>query len=316
MSTNNNNKYPPYFGLSFDKFAFGGISCMVPLLLMNPVEVVKIRLQIQGELSLVSERRYRGLLHGLWRVGNEEGVRGLYKGLTPALLREAVYASIRMGLYEPLKILFGETQQQQLPLYLKMACGAIAGGVGASIAAPTDVVKIQMQAEGPNEIPRYRNTAHAYSEIWKKEGMHGLFRGVIPTAQRAAIISSCMLPVYDHTKHFIIDKGWASTDDLKAHFISGLMAGFCMAVVSSPIDVIKTRIMNQGMGGLRTLGKDNLSGIKYSGSIDCLIKTVRTEGPLALYKGFVPNVMRIGPHTTLSFLILEQLRSFFGVKTI
>lgn len=89
---------------------------------MNPVEVVKIRLQIQGELANASKpKKYKGMFHGLAQIARDESIAGLYKGYAfvlqslfsitrflPALLREAVYASIRFGCYEPMKVILGE----------------------------------------------------------------------------------------------------------------------------------------------------------------------------------------------------------------
>jgi hypothetical protein len=70
-----------------------------------------------------------------------------------------------------------------------------------------------------------------------------------------------------------------------------MIAGFVAAVVTSPVDVIKTRIMNQKVG---TNGE-----LLYRGTLDCLVKVIRTEGMIGLYKGFFPNWMRIGPHTVV-----------------
>jgi len=83
-----------------------------------------------------------------------------------------------------------------------------------------------------------------------------------------------------------------------------------MAVVTSPIDVVKTRIMNQKSVLLDSTHSD----LPYKGAIDCLFRTVKAEGLLGLYKGFLPNALRLGPHTLLSFVVYEQLRKQFGIK--
>jgi hypothetical protein len=90
---------------------------------------------------------------------------------------------------------------------------------------------------------------------------------MIPTTQRACVLSAAMLPSYDHTKHFILEKGWLKEDNIYAHIISGITAGFIMAVVTSPIDVIKTRVMNQ-----KPQLVDSVMQLPYKGSIDCLVK--------------------------------------------
>mmetsp|Transcript_42266 Transcript_42266/g.165045 ORF Transcript_42266/g.165045 Transcript_42266/m.165045 type:complete len:84 (-) Transcript_42266:169-420(-) len=82
---------------------------------------------------------------------------------------------------------------------------------------------------------------------------------------------------------------------------------FCLeqlvtTTVTQPVDMIKTRMMNY---------KD-----LYQGPLDCLRKIVRSEGLKGLYKGWVPNYARLGPHTLLTLTVYEQLRSFVGWKNL
>ncbi|KAJ1389350.1 Mitochondrial substrate/solute carrier [Sesbania bispinosa] len=77
-------------------------------------------------------------------------------------------------------------------------------------------------------------------------------------------------------------------------------AGFVAAVASNPVDVIKTRVMNMKVEAGETP--------PYNGALDCALKTVRAEGPLALYKGFIPTISRQGPFTVVLFVTLEQVR--------
>lgn len=295
----------------WQKFVFGGVSCMVPLPLMNPIEVVKIRLQIQGELSANAPRKYRGFFHGILQIARDESIAGLYKGFTPALMREGVYSSMRAGFYEPLKYLLGEDPAKGgLPFYKKVIAGAVAGACGAFVATPTDVVKVQMQAEGKVDKPRYRSTYDAFSTIYKTEGIRGLYKGALPTTQRAFVLSAAMMPTYDHTKHYLLEKGWVREESVWAHIISGMTAGFVMATATSPIDVVKTRIMNQKLA--HQSGQH--VGHVYTGSMDCFIRTLKAEGPLGFYKGLVPNFLRLGPHTLLSFVVYEQLRRLSGIR--
>eukprot|EP01116_Phalansterium_solitarium_P021393 TRINITY_DN6632_c0_g1_i1.p1 TRINITY_DN6632_c0_g1~~TRINITY_DN6632_c0_g1_i1.p1 ORF type:complete len:307 (+),score=55.28 TRINITY_DN6632_c0_g1_i1:196-1116(+) len=292
------------------RFILGGISCMTPLAVVNPIEVVKTRLQLQGEGG-GAERKYRGLLHTLVRIAREEGVRGLYKGVAPSAVREFAYAGLRLALYEPIKKVLGEDPATgQLSFGKKLVAGSAAGSIGAALANPTDLVKVRMQAEGalaPGQKPLYSGVVNAWISIARQDGLLGLYKGVLPTTQRAAVISAAMMPVYDQTKHFLQRHELVQRESFAAHFISGLTAGFCMTVVTSPIDVVKTRLMRQASAG---------GSVVYRGMIDCLYKTWRTEGVLGLYKGFVPNVSRLGPHTCLALMCFEQLRRIAGIKPV
>ncbi|XP_057820507.2 uncharacterized protein LOC131033325 isoform X3 [Cryptomeria japonica] len=293
-------------------FALAGLSNMCGSFVTNPVNVVKVRMQLDGALSSTQERQYRGLVSGFFQIGREEGIRGLWRGTGAALMREASYSSIRMGAYEPFKRALGGHDPAHTPLWIKVTAGSAAGIVGSAVANPTDVVIVRMQASSPGRGAigewRYTGPFHALSSILKNEGIRGLYRGISPTIQRAGILNAAQAPSYDHAKHILLNTGILQ-EGVPCHLISSVIAGFVTAIVISPIDLIKTRIMQQpvdvdGRGAL------------YSSSIDCFKKTIRSEGVLSLYNGFVPVWMRIFPHTIVTFFIFEQLRKALGIAPV
>lgn len=88
------------------------------------------------------------------------------------------------------------------------------------------------------------------------------------------------------------------------HLLSSSIAGVCACLVSSPIDVIRTRLMDQRMTVKAKLRAETI----YTSSWECAVATVRNEGFLALYRGFVPSFMRMGPWNVIFFLVYEQLK--------
>ncbi|XP_013388976.1 mitochondrial substrate carrier family protein ucpB-like [Lingula anatina] len=298
------------------RFALAGTSNMCAAAVTNPIDVIKIRMQLDNELtkgggSVFKDRYYQGFLKGGVRIVHDEGVRGLYKGLPASLMREGSYSTIRLGAYEPMKKLFGATDPAHTPLWKKICAGAVSGSIGSAIATPTDLVKVRMQAEGKlktGQSARYNSTLSAFSDIAAVEGVRGLWTGVGPTVQRAAILTATQIPTYDHTKHTLLNSG-LMTEGIPLHITSSMVAGFMTAVTTSPVDVVKTRVMNQK----KMEGKH---GHLYKSSWDCVVKTVRSEGILGLYKGFFPNWMRIGPHTIVTFFIFEQLRKAVGMAPV
>jgi len=300
------------------KFVFGGISCMSAACVTNPIDVIKTRLQLQGELTkkgMVTEVKYKGFVRGIITLFFEEGFRGLYKGITPSLLREGTYSTLRMGFYEPFRDsisgLLPSSQNKKgndASLLTKILAGAAAGATGAAIANPTDLVKVRMQAEKPGEAQRYKNTMDAFVSIYKTEGIPGLYRGVGPTTQRAMLLTGTQLASYDHTKHFLLKTGYFQENTF-THFVVSFIAGFFCATTTAPFDTVKSRYMNQKFD---QSGK----GMTYTSTMDCFVKTFKAEGFLGLYKGWLPNWFRIGPHTVVTFLILEKLRAWAGVRPV
>ena len=203
------------------------------------------------------------------------------------------------------RLVIGDGDPAKAPLWQRMAAGALSGSAGQLVANPFDVVKVRLQADGRlkalGQPPRYAGTFDALARIPREEGVRGFYRGLGPSIGRAAVINGCGIASYDQTKVVVLqltgrDKG------LVPQVIGSLVSGLVSAIVSTPFDVIKTRMMNQAEG--KRL---------YSGPIDCVVKTVRSEGIGGLYKGFTPAYARLAPHRVVHFVVLEQVNRLAGV---
>lgn len=282
-------------------FVYGGLASITAEIGTFPIDTTKTRLQIQGQRidARLSELRYRGMTHAMLRIFREEGLAALYSGISPAILRQATYGTIKIGVYQTLKSMVVENPQEST-LFINVCCGVVAGIVSSSLANPTDVLKVRLQAM--TEIKNKESMTQAFKRIYMEEGIKGLWRGVVPTAQRAAIIAGVELPVYDFSKYWILKSGYLE-DNIGTHFISSFFAGLGGAIFSTPVDVIKTRMMNQ-----RNLIEKSSSSQIYSSSMDCALWTIKTEGIMALYKGFIPIWVRLGPWNIIFFMTYEQLK--------
>ncbi|KAI8808770.1 mitochondrial substrate carrier family protein [Cladochytrium replicatum] len=283
-------------------FVFGGISCMVAAAATNPVDVIKVRLQLQGE-NVSSSVRYAGFLRGMMKIAQEEGVSRLFSGLSPSLLREATYSTLRMGFYPFFKSFLQSADEKDISLTKKVVAAGAGGAVAAMIASPSDLVKVRMQAVPP----RYHRMRDAFIEIAKTEGWKGFYRGVSPNTQRAIFVTGSQLPSYDQSKRVLLSTGYFQEGFL-LHSMCSMVSGLVAATASSPMDVVKSRFMNQEFVG----GK----GSRYSSTWDCLVKTVRGEGIRGLFSGWLPNWLRLGPHTYITFVTLEALRVISGLKPV
>jgi hypothetical protein len=329
-------------------FMFSGMASCTAELATVPIDVVKVRMQLQGELGAV--QRYRSSLHAFPQIIREEGFLALYKGkrqgpaarsplpsrrtvhspatcsachllccccssdtplpflrattpparagVQPALLRQATYGSLRIGMYEPIKtsvhaLVSGTTPRadgtQAPPTMLeKGLSGMLSGALASGLCNPTDVVKVRMQADGMQLLPdgtrappRYRGIVHAFGDIWRTEGARGLYKGVSPTVQRAAVVAGVELATYDECKMALIRLGLPEASAV-THLTASIAAGFLCTLASSPLDVVKSRVMNQPVDAQ---GR----GMRYSSTADAFKKSVQAEGVLALWKGFWPN---------------------------
>eukprot|EP01012_Entosiphon_sulcatum_P031717 TRINITY_DN4041_c0_g1_i1.p1 TRINITY_DN4041_c0_g1~~TRINITY_DN4041_c0_g1_i1.p1 ORF type:complete len:317 (+),score=18.83 TRINITY_DN4041_c0_g1_i1:75-1025(+) len=275
----------------------------------HPFDLLKTRLQIQG-VGGADDHTYRGV-RGLGRIYQLEGLAGLYKGWRAAIYRELTYSGMRVGLYEPFKELLGAHDPSNTPFFIKLAAGCCSGASGAFICTPLDIMKVRFQAAGtPEAYKTLGSPLGALRRVFHEEGFRGLYRGVGPTTARGAMITAAQVPSYDHIKHSLLNLGWLH-EGRPLHFIASVLAGLVAVAVTNPVDVVKTRVMNQSVAYHLAQGPN-----QYRGPVDCFLKIVRTEGPLALYKGAFTAWLRLCPHTIVTFLTFEQLRAVTGVRPV
>ncbi|XP_003491374.1 mitochondrial uncoupling protein Bmcp [Bombus vosnesenskii] len=282
-------------------FIYGGLASIVAELGTFPLDTTKTRLQIQGQKfdQKYAHLKYSGMTDALFQISQQEGFKALYSGISSAILRQATYGTIKFGTYYSLKKAAMDKWKTDDLVVINVICAALAGAISSAIANPTDVVKVRMQVTGINSN---LTLFGCFQDVYQHEGICGLWRGVGPTAQRAAIIAAVELPIYDYSKKkFMVLLG----DSISNHFVSSFIASMGSAIASTPIDVVRTRLMNQRR---IPTASGMLPPHIYNGSIDCFVQTFKNEGFLALYKGFVPTWFRMGPWNIIFFITYEQLK--------
>ncbi|CAO2202254.1 unnamed protein product [Urochloa humidicola] len=316
-------------------FVEGGIASIVAGCSTHPLDLIKVRMQLQGEAAAAAAPqpalrpaltfpaggnttvtlpqdipaaapRKPGPVAVGAQILRSEGAVGLFSGVSATMLRQTLYSTTRMGLYDILKTRWTQENGGVLPLHRKIAAGLIAGGIGAAVGNPADVAMVRMQADGRLPLAdrrNYRSVGDAIGRMVRDEGVRSLWRGSSLTVNRAMIVTASQLATYDQAKEAILARWGPGADGLGTHVTASFAAGIVAAAGSNPVDVIKTRMMNMKVAPG--------APPPYAGALDCALTTVRSEGPMALYKGFIPTVMRQGPFTVVLFVTLEQVRKVF-----
>lgn len=240
-----------------------------------------------------------------------QGLHGLFSHISATML---LYSVTRLGVYEELKKRWAPENEGSVPAVTKIEAGLIAGGIGT--AAVNAAVRLQeegrllklvhndtlgqrladasfgdalvRQTQRTNYAPRQE----AAQDLWR--------RGSTLTVQRAMMVSGLQLATYDQVKESIMQRHLVSAG-IATHVAASSAAGLVTAIISNPIDIIKGRLINM-------LKTDHASQPAYRGALDCTLEILRTEGPLALYKGFFPIVIRQVPFTVMLFVSLEHVR--------
>lgn len=272
-----------------------GGAAVITVTFIHPIDVVKTRIQISSEYGAL------GMGGSAKKIVSGEGVGALWKGVNAAWLRESSYTSLRLGLYEPCKIAFGCTSPETTTFLKKFAAGSAAGALGSLAGNPFDVLKTKMMA---SEKAGGSIMATA-KDLFSNQGIGGFYRGIDSNVARAMVLNGTKMACYDQAKGVVVSTTGLSKSSLIVQFLSAACAGFFMTCTVSPFDMIRTRLMNQPADAK-----------VYNNAADCFMKIVKNEGPLTLWRGFIPIWSRFAPTTTIQLVIFEQLRSFMGMKSL
>uniref|UniRef100_A0A0N4ZF48 Mitochondrial 2-oxoglutarate/malate carrier protein n=1 Tax=Parastrongyloides trichosuri TaxID=131310 RepID=A0A0N4ZF48_PARTI len=279
------------------KFVIGGTAGMSATCFVQPLDLIKNRMQLAK-----GSPEYACTPIAIRTVIKREGFLKLYTGLSAGLARQATYTTTRLGTYTWLLENFSKNGSTSF--FTKALLGMTAGGVGSFVGNPTEVALIRMTADGRlpvNERRNYKNVFDAIFRIIKDEGVLTLWRGSTPTVIRAMVVNAAQLATYTQAKQWIISK-FNIKDGIFCHFLSSMISGLATTIVSMPIDIVKTRIQNM----------KTINGVpEYKGMGDVFYSVIKKEGFFKLWKGFTPYYMRLGPHTVLTFIFLEQLNSLY-----
>lgn len=274
------------------RWYFGGLASAAAACVTHPLDLLKVQMQTQKgkNISMVT-------LIGI--VVKNQGIAGLYNGISASLLRQLTYSTARFGIYEISKQQFAPKDGRPLPFYLSAFLAGLGGFAGGFVGNPADLVNVRMQNDvklPPEQRRNYKNAVHGLWQVARTEGITRLWAGASMTCSRAALMTIGQLSFYDQVKAVIAPY---FGDNVGTHVASSLAAGAIATTMTQPVDVLKTRVMNSKPGEIK--------------SILTLISSTAKEGPLVFFKGYVPAFVRLAPQTILTFVFLEQLRLHFGI---
>ncbi|EIE19689.1 mitochondrial carrier, partial [Coccomyxa subellipsoidea C-169] len=282
----------------------GGLAGSITATFVCPLDVLKTRLQVQRRVPGV---KYNGISGGLSKILAEEGVKGLYRGLTPTLLALLPNWAVYFTVYERLKISLGNRAQGHAfikPPMVHMAAATGAGVATMLVTNPLWVVKTRLQTQhmglrmgraSGGRAPLYTGTFNALSRIAREEGIAGLYSGLLPS-----LIGVChvaiQFPLYEACKKRIAEHKGTSPDRLDPLSLVGISA-FSKMVASTatyPHEVVRSHMHVAGSG-------------PFNGFLKTCKQIYREEGVKGFYRGCTANLIRTTPAAALTFTTFELL---------
>lgn len=178
----------------------GGCGGASQVMFTNPLEIVKIRLQVAGEIA-------SGAKVSAWGVVKELGFFGLYKGSRACFLRDIPFSMIYFPAYAHLKPAFADENGYNSPLSL-LTAGAIAGMPAASLVTPADVVKTRLQVVARAGQTTYSGLTDAVKKIYVEEGFAAFWKGAVARMCRSSPQFGVTLVTYEMLQRYLyIDFG-------------------------------------------------------------------------------------------------------------
>ncbi|GFO10583.1 tricarboxylate transport protein, mitochondrial [Plakobranchus ocellatus] len=164
---------------------------------VTPMETVKVKF-INDQTS--AKPQYRGFFHGVRCIIAEQGIRGVYQGLTATMMKQGSNQAMRFFVMETLKDWYrGDNKQKKVPTLVTGAFGAIAGTISVYGNTPIDVVKTRMQGL---DAHKYKNTWDCAVKIMKNEGPRAFYKGTVPRLSRVTLDVAITFMIYDSFMHF------------------------------------------------------------------------------------------------------------------
>ncbi|KAL3464041.1 mitochondrial carrier domain-containing protein [Aspergillus heterothallicus] len=283
-------------------FVNGGLAGMTATVVIQPIDMIKVRLQLAGEGVRTGPRPSAiGIARDIVASGK---VLDLYTGLSAGLLRQAVYTTARLGFFDTFMKSLGteaEASNRKVTFAERAGAGLAAGGIAAMIGNPADLALVRMQSDGLKPVEaraNYRSVVDALFRISRVEGVTALWAGAFPTVVRAMSLNLGQLAFFAESKAQL--KTRTSLSAQSQTFAASAIAGFFASFLSLPFDFVKTRLQKQQ----RDPGTGKLP---YKGMLDCARKVVQEEGWLRFYRGFGTYYVRIAPHAMVTLIVADYL---------
>ncbi|CAK9147971.1 unnamed protein product [Ilex paraguariensis] len=305
------------------EFLWGAIAGAFGEGMMHPIDTVKTRIQSQAILSGCQNQK--NILQMIRTVWGTDGLTGFYRGITPGVTGSLATGATYFGVIESTKKWIEESHPSLGGHWAHFIAGAIGDTLGSFIYVPCEVMKQRMQVQGTRKYwssvamkdsgrsmqmyGYYSGMFQAGCSICKEQGPKGLYAGYWSTLARDVPFAGLMVTFYEALKD-LTDYGkrkWFPNPNYHVNssfeglLLGGLAGGFS-AYLTTPLDVIKTRMQIQG------------ATLRYNSWFDAVHKIWMTEGMRGMFKGSIPRIMWYVPASALTFMAVEFLRDHFNER--
>ncbi|KAH8262923.1 hypothetical protein KR044_002199, partial [Drosophila immigrans] len=278
------------------------------VLVGHPFDTVKVHLQTDNPKN----PKYKGTFHCMKTILLSDNIRGLYRGISSPMMGIGLVNAIVFGVYGNIQRISGDPNS----LGSHFWAGAAAGLVQSIVCAPMELAKTRLQlANHIDKGQKFRGPIHCLMYIHRTEGIRGSFKGFTATMLRdipgRRIFTTCLLndvksinlrfPGF--SSYFVSYEFLMQCKENPGIFYSlmaGGFAGMSSWLACYPIDVIKTHLQADALG----------KQAKYSGFVDCAVKSYEREGYMFFFRGLNSTLIRAFPMNAACFFVVTWILDF------
>eukprot|EP00210_Caulerpa_lentillifera_P000608 g589.t1 len=271
-----------------------GLAGAVSRTLTAPIDRLKMILMVNNESSP------RNLTWGINKMLAEGSPKALFKGNGTNVLKIAPETAIKLAVTDSLKKHIVQDPERIHPME-RLICGGIAGATAQFTIFPLEVIRTRLATATSGT---YNGLIECGTRIYNKEGLLAFYRGLGPNMVGIFPYAGVEIACFEILMNKLTEKFNGNPPD--ALIVS---AGTCSAIlaqfISYPCSLVKIRLQAQGV--------DNAPR-EYNGMINCFAKILRNEGYRGLYKGLLPNFIKLAPAAGTSWLVFEKTKKFLGLN--
>ncbi|KAF2402495.1 solute carrier family 25 member 42 [Trichodelitschia bisporula] len=285
-------------------FTAGGIAGAVSRTVVSPLERLKILFQVQSAGRDAYKMSVPKALMKMWR---EEGMRGFMAGNGTNCIRIVPYSAVQFGSYNFYKRYFENTPGAKLNAAQRLVCGACAGITSVTFTYPLDIVRTRLSIQSASFKELGDRAKEKLPGMWEsmvimyktEGGITALYRGIVPTIAGVAPYVGLNFMVYESMRQYFTRPGEKDPVGL-GKLAAGAIAGAVAQTCTYPFDVLRRRFQVNTMSGM---------GYHYSSVTNAIVSIIKLEGWRGLYKGIVPNLLKVAPSMAASCLDKHHVRN-------
>ncbi|XP_056149145.1 mitochondrial adenyl nucleotide antiporter SLC25A24-like [Lampris incognitus] len=262
-----------------------------------PLDRVKVFMQVHSTKS-----NRISLVGGFKQMVSEGGVTSLWRGNGINVLKIAPETAIKFMAYEQYKKLLS-SEGSKVKTYHRFMAGSLAGATAQSAIYPMEVMKTRLTLR---KTGQYSGMFDCARKILKKEGVKAFYKGYIPNLLGIIPYAGIDLAVYESLKNAWLSHYAKDTANPGVLVLlgCGTVSSTCGQLASYPLALIRTRM--QARASMDASDQPSMSSLAK--------RIVAKEGFFGLYRGILPNFMKVIPAVSISYVVYEYMKTGLGIS--